>query len=72
MLIVGTKEGKTLLYRFKDNADLIFTTKSGISFGAITSVAISQEKGETIITANETGEIMQYDLKSKLNQPEMQ
>lgn len=69
MLAVGTDKGKVLGYQWRKKAQPIFKTLAGHSYGAITAVQI-QQKGEMVIAATETGEIIQYELLSKVNEEE--
>lgn len=62
---VGTKEGRVLLYNYNgsNQSNLIGKTQSGLVYGGVTSLAIS-EVTQTVLVASESGEIMSFDLKS--------
>lgn len=53
-----------LLYNYTNNeSKLIGKSQSGLVFGGVTSVAIS-EVTQTVLAASESGEIMSFDLNS--------
>lgn len=65
---IGTKEGKTLVYRIgQASFNKLLQTKNGISYGGITALDVSSN-GDQLIAATEAGEIIQYDLLKKLNE----
>ena len=53
-----------LLYNYTNNeSKLIGKSQSGLVFGGVTSVAIS-EVTQTVLAASESGEIISFDLNS--------
>lgn len=70
LVSIGTKNGKVLIYRIGDvSQQKLFVSKGGLAYGAITSVSIDKT-GEHLVAASESGEIMTYQLKQKLNAEE--
>ena len=68
MLTIGTKEGKVLVYRIGTAShNKLFQSKAGLSFGAITSIDITQNASD-IVVGTESGEMIQYELLKKLNE----
>ena len=69
---IGTREGKVLVYRIDaqggGRATTLYQTKNGLSFGAITAIDVSSN-GQFAFAASETGELMQFDLWARLNDP---
>jgi len=65
---VGTQEGKAVVYKV-DNMDakIIAKTKSGMVFGAVTSLCVT-DNGFTMIVSSESGEVMSYDLKESIKE----
>ena len=70
MVGVGTKDGGVLVYRYpahtSANAQLLFASKKGTAFGAITALEISRG-GEHLLAGTEKGEVHQWDLKTEFN-----
>lgn len=72
MLAVGSKEGKTQIYKLNlQNYSGPFLkqeycTKGGVAYGAITAIEI-QDTAENMICSTESGELLQYKLLDKLN-----
>ena len=65
---MGTQEGKAVVYKV-DNMDakIIAKTKSGMVFGAVTSLCVT-DNGFTMIVSSESGEVMSYDLKESIKE----
>ena len=69
LLTIGTKEGKILVYRVGTlSQNSLYQTKNGVSYGAITSIDVSTNM-DHMFAGTESGELMIYDLKAKLNEP---
>ena len=59
---IGTKEGKVLFFRIDSaNSHKMGESKGGASFGAITSVDVSQG-AEHCAVGTESGEIMTFNI----------
>lgn len=68
LLAVGTKESRVLVFKVDTMGyQKLLQTKSGYSFGGITAVDMTQS-GEKLIAANETGEVLTFDLLDKINE----
>ena len=67
---VGTKDGGVLIYRYPAHttakAQLLFASKKGTAFGAITALEISRG-GEHLLAGTEKGEVHHWDLKTEFN-----
>ena len=67
LVSIGTRNGKILVYRVSDvSSSKLYASKSGIAYGAITALSIDKT-GEHLVAASESGEIMTYKIKEKLN-----
>lgn len=63
LVTIGTKNGKVQVWRFGEaSQQKLFASKSGISYGAITSISVDKT-GEHLVAASESGEVMTYHLK---------
>jgi len=70
LVTIGTRNGKVLVYRIGEvSQNKLYVSKPGLSYGAITAVSIDKT-GEHLIAASESGEIMTYQIKAKLNAEE--
>lgn len=68
MAIIGTKEGKVLVYRIGTvSHPKLLQTKGGMSFGAVTSIDVTANASDVVI-GTESGEMIQYELLKKLNE----
>jgi hypothetical protein len=56
-----------LLYRLGNQCSKLYNSKEGVSFGGISALDINAN-GSMMIAASETGEIIIYDLLTKLNE----
>ena len=66
LVVVGTKEGKVLIYRLDLNeAKLLLKTKSGVIFGAVSALSV-QDGGNNLIVGSETGEVLSFQLLQNL------
>ena len=66
LVVVGTKEGKVLIYRLDLNeAKLLLRTKSGVLYGGVTALSV-QDNGNNLIVASETGEVLSFQLLQNL------
>jgi len=59
-----------LVYRIGDvSQQKLFVSKGGQAYGAISSISVDKT-GEHLVAASESGEIMTYQLKQKLDAEE--
>ena len=66
LVVVGTKEGKVLIYRLDLNeAKLLLRTKSGVLYGGVTALSV-QDNGNNLVVASETGEVLSFQLLQNL------
>ena len=59
-VVIGTKDGKTLVYQVTTStsyATKLYSTRPGVAYGAITAVDV-QPTGEYMVAATESGEIL--------------
>lgn len=67
---IGTKEGRVYIYRYSaamKNNNLLFCSKKGTAFGAITSIDIGPG-AEDVLAGTEKGEVHHWRLLDKINE----
>jgi hypothetical protein len=67
---IGTKEGRVFIYRYSATvtaSNLLFCSKKGTAFGAITSLDIGPG-AEHLLAGTEKGEVHHWKLLDKINE----
>lgn len=72
LLVTGSKNGKVQVWHLSNKVGQLkldqplLESEEGISYGSISSIDVNQQCSE-IVCGTESGEMIQFDLKNRLN-----